>query len=444
MRSVIFSRMFSEGFTPLTNRVCIDPLIIGAGIATIGSLIGGAASSQAAAIEDKKAQERQYQYQTKLNQQQEQYALKNSAISNQYQRSLIHDSALLEKSGLVAAGLSPASMSSGSFGTVSGSDAKVDTPSAGAAGSFNSAGEASARNWSDFASDVSQAMLMSAEIQNKQAQTKGQQIDNTFKAAQYEADLENKKALSRQSDSQSTLNAAQEMLQKAVADDRLSQNKWLSETDEFGVSNRTKSNTYDLNAKKYEAYKGNVEYQQEQSKANVSDTVANLSVEQMRQDLQNSIDQNKVLLSQAKLNDAQRAYVVKQTVVAMKQASLLGQQTKAQEIENARNGIKFFIEYSTKEQRLEVERVLNEAAMRGSVPKNAIEEYQDYVANPHKYKDVPFYDLPNVTSAVIWQVITEVLPSYIPFTSGRFEHGSPSVQMEKVYNPYGFTTSTAQ
>jgi len=306
MRSVIFSRMFSEGFTPLTNRVCIDPLIIGAGIATIGSLIGGAASSQAAAIEDKKAQERQYQYQTKLNQQQEQYALKNSAISNQYQRSLIHDSALLEKSGLVAAGLSPASMSSGSFGTVSGSDAKVDTPSAGAAGSFDSAGQAVGNAWSNFASTATQSLLTAAQVENVKEDTEGKEIDNRTKFDRNIADLEFKKA---QAKTEEERQKYQQMINDNYA--KFGERTELAKTIKSENDAKTSASLAAIN----DANSKNINIQIGQENR------------QREQNIKNAIRQYELMLKEGNLMDAQKSEIEQNILNLQGQLQLVRAQT---------------------------------------------------------------------------------------------------------------------
>lgn len=121
----------------------------------------------------------QYEYQRKLNEQQQQYARENYALQLQGQYDLTRDNPLLQKEGYQRAGLSAASLN-GSFGNAS-STSPIASPNAGAAPSGLQdiqARQLGVQSLTESASMINNALVASADARLKNSQADTVDINN--------------------------------------------------------------------------------------------------------------------------------------------------------------------------------------------------------------------------------------------------------------------------
>ena len=168
--------------------------LIGAGASLLGNIFG----SHSAAKQQRQQAQMQYEYQTKLNEQQQNYARENALTDYERQRQLTEDTALLEKLGKRNAGINTAMTQDSSVGAASSVNG-IAAPNAGSAPNVSSLGDLqyqsmqTATGYGNFASSLvdllSSIKLKKSEEDKNKADTTGKQIENSFAIDQQEAEL---------------------------------------------------------------------------------------------------------------------------------------------------------------------------------------------------------------------------------------------------------------
>jgi hypothetical protein len=153
----------------------IGSSLISSGSSLIGGVLGALTASSAA--------KRQYNYQRKLNEQAQQYAVENATTAYNRQRELTQDNALLQLQGNRKAGLSTAFGEGSSVGGAS-SVQQANGPSSGAAPNVPTLAE-SFNEGSQAMAGLLDLATKRAEIQKLNSETVGQNIQNDFDATSF-------------------------------------------------------------------------------------------------------------------------------------------------------------------------------------------------------------------------------------------------------------------
>ena len=143
------------------------------------SLIGGALGALTAGA----AAKRQYNYQRKLNEQSQQYAVENATTAYNRQRELTEDNALLQLQGNRKAGLSTAFGEGSSVGGAS-NVSQANGPSAGSAPNVPTLAQ-SFNEGAQAMSGLADLAAKRAQVQKINAETQGQIIQNDFDATSF-------------------------------------------------------------------------------------------------------------------------------------------------------------------------------------------------------------------------------------------------------------------
>lgn len=185
---------FGHGVLPKQNNSNMIGALIGAGASLLGNIFG----SHSAAKQQRQQAQMQYEYQTKLNEQQQKYARENALTDYERQRQLTEDTALLEKLGKRNAGINTAMTQDSSVGAASSVNG-IAAPNAGSAPNVSSLGDLqyqsmqTATGYGNFASSLvdllSSIKLKKSEEDKNKADTTGKQIENSFAIDQQEAEL---------------------------------------------------------------------------------------------------------------------------------------------------------------------------------------------------------------------------------------------------------------
>lgn len=180
--------------------------VAGGAIKTITGLFGHKKSAEEQARENAKIQ---YEYQQKLNAQQQEYSQQNATTAYNRQRELTSDNPLLQKEGMRNAGMSTAFTDGSSVGAAS----SVDQASAPNAGSVSVPDIGALENAQQQVEQNNVGMMLNAASvlsQNKKsaAETENQKIKNMYEERQQIADLKQK---AEETHNKELLNQAQSM-----------------------------------------------------------------------------------------------------------------------------------------------------------------------------------------------------------------------------------------
>lgn len=181
---------FSEGLKSAAGVVAdvgslISPIGgIASAVKGVGNLLGiGGKSDEELMREQAKLQ---YEYQTKLNEQQQEYARENAETEYNRQRELTSDQFSLEKQGKRAAGMSVA-FGEGSSSVGAATVPSIASPYAGSAG-LAAPNIATDRQYKQMESAIGLGSMLST-VQKQSAEVKGIELDNELKLGSLKSNL---------------------------------------------------------------------------------------------------------------------------------------------------------------------------------------------------------------------------------------------------------------
>ena len=181
---------FSEGLKSAAGVVAdvgslISPIGgIASAVKGVGNLLGiGGKSDEELMREQAKLQ---YEYQTKLNEQQQEYARENAETEYNRQRELTSDQFSLEKQGKRAAGMSVA-FGEGSSSVGAATVPSIASPYAGSAG-LAAPNIATDRQYKQMESAIGLGSMLS-NVQKQSAEIKGIELDNNLKLGSLKSNL---------------------------------------------------------------------------------------------------------------------------------------------------------------------------------------------------------------------------------------------------------------
>lgn len=146
----------------------------------VSSLFGGGSSNKAAKQASAQAQQ-QFEYQKQLNEQQQEYARENASTEYQRQRELTRDTMALQTEGKIASGVNTALGDSSSAAAAS-----VNPISAPSAGSAPDPGA----HYADLMNAQNNGLMSYTAMLKQLNEAKGQEIQNSFDEASFQARLD--------------------------------------------------------------------------------------------------------------------------------------------------------------------------------------------------------------------------------------------------------------